>query len=249
MKVLVCIDDTDNLESIGTGKLSQVMVDKIENLGWGNCSAISRHQLFVHDDIPYTSHNSAMCFSINYDRKLGHLKDFCADFLKTESAPGSDPGLCITNLGNGIDKKKLITFGYSAKHSVLSKSEAYDLATSTGVHLSEHGGTGDGVVGALAGIGLRLSGNDGRLRGWDKVKKNRITTVKRLCLEYKIDAVFTTDGTMLEPDVKIILEAEKIKTMLANNQRVIFVTHVKDDSDSLASLVWRTLNKNEIRQY
>ena len=31
--------------------------------------------------------------------------------------------------------------------------------------LSEHGGTGDGVIGALAGVGLRLSGSDGRIKG------------------------------------------------------------------------------------
>ena len=32
--------------------------------------------------------------------------------------------------------------------------------------LPGYGGTGQGVVGALAGVGLRLYGDDGRFRGW-----------------------------------------------------------------------------------
>ena len=52
MKILVCIDDTDNLESRGTGQLSQLFAEAIEKKGWGACTSISRHQLFVHEDIP-----------------------------------------------------------------------------------------------------------------------------------------------------------------------------------------------------
>ena len=154
MKVLVCIDDTDNHESMGTGQLSQIMVDKIQENRWGVCSAISRHQLFVHDDIPYTSHNSSMCFSIDFDGELGELVDLGASFLETKSAPGSDPGLCVANLDKSLDRESLIDLGLRAKQEVLSKQEVYDLAKKTGVHLSEHDGTGDGVVGALAGIQL-----------------------------------------------------------------------------------------------
>ena len=49
MRMLVCIDDTDNLESIGTGKLAYKIIGDIEERGWGRCDVISRHQLYVHD--------------------------------------------------------------------------------------------------------------------------------------------------------------------------------------------------------
>lgn len=65
-----------------------------------------------------------------------------------------------------LDPKRLIEFGKMAKQAVTNKQAAYDLARETGIHLSEQGGTGDGVIGAIAGIGLRLSGNDGRYCGW-----------------------------------------------------------------------------------
>jgi len=55
--------------------------------------------------------------------------------------------------------------GRRATCSVLTKKEAYPLAEKLGIHLSEHGGTGDGVVGALAESGLRMTGNHCRFRG------------------------------------------------------------------------------------
>lgn len=249
MKVLVCIDDTDNLESMGTGQLSQIMADKIQENSWGVCSAISRHQLFVHDDIPYTSHNSSMCFSIDFGGELDELVDFGASFLETKSAPGSDPGLCVANLDKGIDRELLIDLGLRAKQEVLSKQEAYDLAKKTGVHLSEHGGTGDGVVGALAGIGLRLSGSDGRFRGWGHFGAvGTLTTVKDLCSMNYADAVSTVDGNILELDTKIMLGAGKVKNMMVNNMSVVMVapTASKEPSEHV---LWRTLNKEEIKQY
>ncbi len=67
---------------------------------------------------------------------------------------------------------------------LLTKQEAYMLANTTGVHLSENGGTGDGIVGALAGTGLRLDGNDGRFRGWLEFGNTGvITNPKFLCCQ------------------------------------------------------------------
>ena len=67
MKILISIDDTDNLESCGTGELATQISQTIAEQGWGTCSYITRHQLLVHPDVPYTSHNSAMCFEATID--------------------------------------------------------------------------------------------------------------------------------------------------------------------------------------
>ncbi len=249
MKVLVCVDDTDNLESMGTGKLSQIMAEKIEDKRWGSCSAVSRHQLFVHEDIPYTSHNSSMCFCIDFKADLKGLIDFGSGFLEERSATGSDPGFCVVPLDNGLDWGQLIHFGKRAKTEVLSKGLAYDLARDLGVHLSEHGGTGDGVVGALAGIGLRLSGNDGRFRGWCHFgAMGTISTVQTLCSESHVDGVQTVDGVDLDPATRILLGADKVKTMLSYNRRVVMVDRVASD-EAGDGVRWRTLTKPEIKQY
>ena len=80
------------------------------------------------------------------------------DLRSRQSAPGSDPGLCVVATTSVSGPKALIGFGQTAKDSVLTKSDAYGLAQRLGIHLSEHGGTGQGVIGALAGAGLRLIG-------------------------------------------------------------------------------------------
>jgi len=93
MRILVSIDDTDNLESRGTGEIASLIAEALQQKGWGTASVVTRHQLFVHPDIPYTSHNSAMCFvaEIGEDR-LDQVITFAGHFLDTECAEGSDPG-------------------------------------------------------------------------------------------------------------------------------------------------------------
>ena len=51
MELLVCIDDTDTLETKGTGHLAQNLCQQLECRGWGTCAPITRHQLYVHPDI------------------------------------------------------------------------------------------------------------------------------------------------------------------------------------------------------
>ena len=63
MQILISIDDTDNLDSRGTGEIASLIAEAVQQKGWGTTGMVTRHQLLVHPDIPYTSHNSAMCFT------------------------------------------------------------------------------------------------------------------------------------------------------------------------------------------
>lgn len=55
---------------------------------------------------------------------------------------------------------------------------------------TEHGGTGGGIIGALAVIGLRLHGSDGRFRGWHHLgNAGVITTPADLCSHPFVEAV------------------------------------------------------------
>ena len=183
MRLLMCIDDTDNLDSPGTGEILEQIGQGIVKNGWGRVSYITRHQFLIHEDIKYTSHNSSMCFMIETasphpsglteEECLEKITGYGMSYLLDNGAEGSDPGLCVTNLEviSPEDALKLMEFGSRAKKEVLSKEEAYLLAEKIkGVHLSEHGGTGDGVIGAIAGCGLRLTGNDGKIKGKTKVE-------------------------------------------------------------------------------
>ncbi len=243
MKTYVCIDDTDILGSRGTGHLASMLIERIEEKGWGKCSYITRHQLYFHPDIPYTSHNSAMCFVIEHDQEIfTELRDYAIDFLLAESEDGSDPGLCIAEYDQIKDHQALMDYGKRAKSEILTKQIAYDLANEVGVHLSEHGGTGGGVIGALAGVGLRLTGNDGRIKGKMTFPIPGDTlTVEQILANSDIDRVQSLDGgELLSPDTQIKL-GEKVKAVFLDYQKVLLVFF--EDG------VWKTCVKEQLRQF
>lgn len=243
MNCLLCIDDTDEKGGPGTGHLLQAICEKIEGKGWGRCSAISRHQLFVDDAIPYTSHNSALCCEVRLSHtSLQDLIAFCGAYLEENGAPGSDPGLCVTAVDPDTEFPQLIDFGRRAKRTVLTKEDAYGLAGHLGIHLSEHGGTGQGVVGALAGAGLRLSGNDGRFRGWYHLgREGEQCRVEELTAHPFIDMVQSETGSLLSPEIVVRFGGDELKLVLQTGRQVLLVTE-----DGVG---WRTLSKREVKKY
>jgi hypothetical protein len=246
MKLVIAIDDTDSLESRGTGHLAQIMIEKIEQMKWGTCSRITRHQLFVHEDIPYTSHNSAMCFEAEIDKqRYDELIGFGMRFLETESEKGSDPGFCVVNMDNGFNTDLLTAFGRRAKTEVMEKSDAYELANDLDIHLSEHGGNGQGIVGALAGAGLRLTGNDGRFRGWLSYgKAGETISVRDLLADGLVDRVQSQEGKIISPELSVLLSEEKIKTVLKDHRQVVLVRN----TTPACSTKWQTLTKKQVKQ-
>jgi len=247
MNILVSIDDTDNLESRGTGELASLLAAQIEQYRWGRSSYVTRHQLLVHPDIPYTSHNSAMCFSaVLEDCHPQRFIEHAARFLESESAPGSDPGLCVARPALLVDDAPLIRFGRSAKEDVLTKEEAYDLARELGIHLSEHGGTGQGVVGALAGAGLRLGGNDGRLKG--KLQAGSAGSAVRVDVLRShplIEEVDSLNGESVLDDDLVRL-GEKVKAVLLGGRSVLLV---EADGEAEQGVRWRTCSGRTLKKY
>jgi hypothetical protein len=244
MNILLTIDDTDNLESAGTGELCETIAASIEEKGWGTCSGVTRHQLFIHEDIPYTSHNSSMCFRANIHKDhLEPIIAFASNFLETESAEGSDPGLCVVNEEALQAPQKLIAFGEKAKKKVLTKADAYGLAKELSIHLSEHGGTGDGVIGALAGTGLRLTGNDGRFKGHHQIPiSTDPTTVKELLDHPRIDRVEELHGEALPLNTAVSL-SNKVKTVLLDHDSVLLL--YQDPKDQL----WKNCTKQHLKGF
>ena len=160
MKVYLGFDDTDTHDSAyGTGKLVRWFQGAMPE--GCDCLGVVRQQLFVCDEIPYTSHNSAACLIAEMpepdllneaiERAVNHLKKFAMD--------GSDPGLCVvTEFEPSIEC--LIDFGHFCTRAVSNQRQAIEAAKN--VHLSGHGGTNDGIIGAAAAVGLTVSGWSGR---------------------------------------------------------------------------------------
>ncbi|MBU6460295.1 MAG: hypothetical protein KGQ58_05415 [Proteobacteria bacterium] len=241
MRFLVSIDDTDNLDSPGTGEIAQLIRDDLEKKGYASTAFITRHQLFIHSSIAYTSHNSSMCFELQSQVSEPMLTGFIADQLEHYAVEDSDPGLCIINLAHYQNKAGLIQFGQAAKTDVLNKDLAYALAQQSGIHLSEHGGDGSGIIGALAGAGLRLSGEDGRLRGSLSFNETSMT-VTDILQHPDIEGVFSTNHEPLCATERIAF-IDHPKTVMQGGRPVLLVTH----DTSLQA--WRNLTRKELKHY
>ena len=165
-RIYVTFDDTDTLDcGRGTGKLARWFEDELPDgcAMWG----VVRQQLLVHPDVPYTSHNSAACVVVDapsavlvpeiIERAVRHLEKHAVD--------GSDPGLCVATDESPVIEA-LKAFGVRATRELLTKADA--IAVAKGVHLSAHGGTSDGIIGAAAGTGLTADGWSGRFIEYGK---------------------------------------------------------------------------------
>src|SRR5436305_6244907 len=100
--VLVAIDDTDNLDSPGTGRISRQLAQLLDERELGSALGVTRHQLFVDDRIPYTSHNSSACIALHCrsGADVAAIAAVAGSFLEETSATGSDPGLAIATAEN-----------------------------------------------------------------------------------------------------------------------------------------------------
>ena len=248
MHIFFSIDDTDSIDSRGTGELASLIAKAIEEKSWGRCSGITRHQLLIHPDVPYTSHNSSMCFEADIDELfLENVINYACNFLEKESAEGSDPGLCVAVQELIIKPELLIEFGKKAKEEIILIPEAYDLAIKCGVHLSEHGGTGQGVIGALAGIGLRLSGNDGRFKGKLKLlSESGFESVDYILSHTGFERVKDIDGKDLKGE-EIVVLGEELKSVFLEGKSTLLVFSKLDENTG--GFIWKTCNKNQLRVY
>jgi hypothetical protein len=195
--VYIGVDDTDVPGSPGTGRIARDIGLLMEDRGLGKLRGVIRHQLLVAEGIPYTSHNSAKCIEFETDGDLQSLANVCIYYFKENFLEGSDPGTCVVD--KDAVSAKVIEFGNWAAAEVLTKEAAYGLAGDEGIILEEHGGTGGGVIGALAAVGLSAGGNAGRyvqLRGIKEV--TGLVTVGALLRDTDIAAVVDERGEPLD---------------------------------------------------
>jgi len=152
----------------------------------------------VHPDIPYTSHNSSNCVGVELpDEDPDPLFHWACGFVAERSAQGADPGVCLARadalgchaqvpawacgvdgtlnppyggLKRGTPVPPVVEFGQRAQREVLKMAEAERVAQTVGCRLAGLAGTRGGMIGALAAVGLRAGGNDGRFTTLGRVR-------------------------------------------------------------------------------
>jgi len=247
MEYILAIDDTDNLDSPGTGEHLENITALLEDRHDCVCSRVTRHQLFFSPLVKYTSHNSAMSAIISTDRTPDEVFGAACAYLEKNAAEGSDPGACllIKDAVSEIAAETLAAYGQRAKSEYIEKSEAYALAAKHDILLKELGGEGIGVIGALAGAALRLGGNDGRYKGNFEVGVNFDNMLCADILSHPyIDHIMLEDGTAVPKDEEVYI-TEQIKTVHLAGQSVLLVKRQQTvDGEALVNLA-----KSELKKY
>jgi hypothetical protein len=156
--ILIGIDDTDTPASPGTGRLARDLCAELTARGLKSLG-VTRHQFLVDKAIPCTSHNSGACIAAA-SKNDTMIADFAFDFVARASAEGSDPGVCIA-FSDEVSAD-IMDFGRAAQKEILTIEQSFRLVKDKAVKLRGLGGNCLGVIGALASVGLRAEGNEGR---------------------------------------------------------------------------------------
>ncbi|MBI3462114.1 MAG: ABC transporter substrate-binding protein [Planctomycetes bacterium] len=160
--IYVGIDDTDTLETQGTNQLARALVRRLGVRA--DDAMILRHQLLFDPRVPYTSHNgsaSILLKSLTTD-SIEHVADLIDELrhgVQSWYVHGSDPGLCVAS----EVPSEVIEFGRRCQRDLMTQEDARCLAARYRIHLEGLGGTEQGVIGALAAVGLAAGADDGRL--------------------------------------------------------------------------------------
>jgi hypothetical protein len=241
---LIGIDDTDNLESRGTGALARQLGAQLREAGLAEVAGITRHQLFVSPHIPYTSHNSSICMVVQLARaQPDQLADVCRAYLLQESASGSDVGLCLAS--SSVIAPAIIEFGEQAKRQIVDHAQAHHLARQAGLLLEGLTGDGGGVIGALAAVGLRASGSDGRFLWLDGLRElTGVYTAGQIYQAARIDSIRSMAGAELPMAARIDVSPWP-RPVLIEGRAVLLVEEVCDNEQ----YDWRILPKDAIRRY
>jgi hypothetical protein len=145
--------------------------------------------------------------------------------LLEESAKGSDVGLCIAERRE--INEPVIKWGYKAKKELLDQDNAFNLAERVGFYLEGLTGENTGVIGALAAVGLRKGGNDGRFIWLEGQKELRdilpgYYLVEELTGIYNFDVVISKEGSILD-NKKMVYLGDWVRPLLKDNKITLVV--------------------------
>ena len=236
--IYVGLDDTDTLDDPGTNQLARHLVRELAGSYSGRI--IIRHQLLEDPRVPCTKKNG--CASLlfepvgwapptnsdpNADERwaVPTLRKFIAtlrDIIIPWCPAGSDPGLCVTE----TVPPAVMAWGLRCKRELVNQSEARQIAAADGIHLEGLGGTEDGVIGALAAIGLMATKNDGRVvyfgsSGEDWYDVTGCLTVDEI-LARGVHEIRTMDGAPLTSGTVDV--GKRLRPNYRQGQFVLFVT-------------------------
>jgi hypothetical protein len=231
------IDDTDIIGTPGTNQLARLILRRLGEKAAD--SIICRHQLFFDPRVPYTSKNGAASIQLPHAgvSDIPDLIHAIREVMRGWYVLGSDPGLCVAEGAS----EEIKAFSLRCKSEVVTQDEARSIAARAGCHLEGLGGTEQGIIGALAAIGLVVGGEDGRIvhlhswqypedhfsgpRGIDEILARGVDEVRQAGTEEPVSVGQVDVGKHLRP----------------NRRSGRIVLYVEASSGPEASAPWRAV--------
>lgn len=233
MTVLLAIDDTDMPGTPGTGRLAREIAAAIA--ARYPVAGVTRHQRLVDPAIPYTSHNSSAVLRVAAGGDaIDELAGLARKIVLDGYAEGADPGLTVADAD--AVSPAVVAFGQDAQRCVLDMEQALALARNAGLYLEPLGGTGGGVIGALAGIGLAATGCDGRYLELGSIRSLGTDTTVEAALAAGITAAVTPDGRAVTAGRLVCNHGKGPKPAIVRGRPVLFVEACADG--------WRALRRD-----
>jgi hypothetical protein len=221
MTIYVGIDDTNNSDSVGTAKYARSIAKEISKKY--PIYGVTRHQFYLHPAIKFSIHN--FCAVIHVDVNEEELVDDILEIVKkrmhTDFNEGSNPGLAVAH-ENQISPA-VVAYGKDAKEKVLTQDRAWNLARNSCIKLEGFGQTKNGVIGAIAGIGLAITGNDGRFIQIGKVRTIKEPQQVKMLLSAGVEKIFTVDGSPVTEGIIFNEDNKPVKPSPVNGEVILFV--------------------------
>jgi len=243
MRFLIGLDDTDSYKSSSTGTLALKIGLMLQELGLGKLEAVTRHQLFSSPLVACTSRNSAICITFEAaSEKRSEIEMTCRSIILRDYSPGSNAGFALATWPQIT--LEVYSWANSVKVQPVKRQEAIALARTFGISVAGLVGSGDGIIGALAAIGLRYRGEDGRfiwLPGMDKL--NGTYTYSELMSLVPFDRIENLRGRSPRPEEKVTL-GERYDPLLREGRCVLLVEEKRVEQ----RYEWHTLAMEKIRE-
>ena len=221
MTIYVSIDDTGNSESVGTGKFARIIAGELSKKY--PVYGVTRHQFYVHPGINFSLHNFGAVIHLDMDKEeyVDTIFEMVDEVMHDNFNEGSNPGLAVAH--ENYISPAVVAYGKDAKETVLASKRAWNLAVNSGVRLKNIGGNGNGVIGAMAGIGLASAGNDGRFLQIGKIRKLKGSQPVEKLIDEGIDGIFTPDGRSVTDGVVFNEGNKPVKPCPINGKVILFV--------------------------
>jgi hypothetical protein len=155
---------------------------------------------------------------------LDEIFEIAREEMLNDFIEGSDPGLSVAN--HEQIKPSLIAYGRDAQRTVLTQENARTMAKNLSIRLEGLGGTEDGVIGSMAGLGLASTSNDGRFLQIGTIRELVGPQPAQTLLDAGIDDIYTTDGRKVTSGTIWNEETKSVKPCPVNDQVILFVEEV-----------------------